>query len=69
MRPITSETTSENGLTGDSHRIQCSATDDTPDEGYSETDMIVIRNFLDTLAEVALAVVARQTARCMEEHD
>ena len=54
------------GLTCIHSRIHCAATQDSED-GYSETDMIVVNNFLNTLAEVALAVAARQST--MRTHD
>ncbi len=60
IKPIRSETASSTGLTCIHDRIQCCATRDN-DDGYSETDMIIVNNFLNTLAEVALAVAARNT--------
>ena len=44
------------GLTGIPTRIHWAATDDTPD---SEADRTAIDQFLDALAEVALAVATR----------
>ena len=61
VRPIKREDDPPQGLTSIHRRIQCSATRDTIEGEYSETDMIVISNFLNTLAEVALAVAARQS--------
>ena len=55
------------GLTCIHSRIHCAATQDTCGDGLSETDMIVVNNFLNTLAEVALAVAARQ--RTMKTDD
>ena len=63
VRPIRSEDDPPQGLTSIHGRIQCSATLDTTDEEYCETDMIVVRNFLNTLAEIALAVAARNAKR------
>ena len=40
-------------------RIHCAATPD-PQEEPDELDQIAIQNFLDTLAEVALAVAQRK---------
>ena len=48
-----------NVLTPIHRRIHCSATRDTT-EGRDELDRIAIDNFLDTLAEVALAIARRQ---------
>ncbi len=62
VRPIRSETASSAGLTCIHDRIQCCATRDTEEE-YSETDLIIVNNFLNTLAEVALAVAARNAKR------
>ena len=47
------------GLTPIPQRIHWAATPDAPEGGYSEADMIVVTNFLNTLAEVALAVASR----------
>ena len=60
LRPIRSETASSTGLTCIHDRIQCCATQDN-DEVYSETDLIIVNDFLNTLAEIALAVAARNT--------
>ena len=49
-------------LTPIHRRIHCAATQDTSEE-YSETDLIIVNNFLNTLAEVALAVAARNAQR------
>ncbi len=69
MRPIRSETASPEGLTGIHGRIQCSTTPDTPEDGYSEADMIIVKNFLNTLADVALAVAARQGTMETDDQD
>ena len=69
IRPIRSETTPPQGLTGIHGRIHCAATPDTPEDGYSEADMIVVKNFLNTLAEIALAVAARQGTAKTDEQD
>ena len=57
------------GLTCIRGCIHCVATSDTTAEEYSETDMIVVKNFLNTLAEVALAVAARQGAMKADDQD
>ena len=63
LRPIRSETASPKGLTCIHPRIHCTATPDTTEDGYSEGDLIIVKNFLNTLAEVALAVAARNAKR------
>ena len=50
---------SPEGLTSIHPRIHCAATHETTEDEYSETDLIIVRNFLNTLAEVALAVAIR----------
>ena len=60
ITPINRSDGASQGLTPIHPRIHCAATPDTPEDGYSETDMIVVNNFLNTLAEIALAVAARQ---------
>ncbi len=69
LRPIRPEDDPPQGLTGIHGRIHCAATPDTPEDGYSETDMIVVKNFLNTLAEIALAVAARQGAMKTDDQD
>jgi hypothetical protein len=51
------------GLTCIPPCIHCAATPDTDQVEESEMDRIAIDHFLDTLAEVALAVSARRAAR------
>ncbi|HZA24695.1 MAG TPA: hypothetical protein VFA32_19210 [Dehalococcoidia bacterium] len=51
----------ENGLTPIPHRIHCPATTERVG-GYDELDEIAIEHFLDTLAEVALAIASRRRA-------
>ena len=50
---------SENGLTPIHQRIHCAATPDTTAD-VDELDVIAVDNFLDTLAEVALAIARRK---------
>ena len=69
MSPIRPEDDPPQGLTGIHGRIQCSTTPDTPEDGYSEADMIIVKNFLNTLADVALAVAARQSAMKSDDQD
>ena len=49
-------------LTSIPEGIHCAATPEDP-EGNDELDEIAINHFLDTLAEVALAVANRRIAR------
>ena len=59
VMPSQRRNTPANGLTGIPRRIHCAAT--TTHEGeYSETDQIMVDNFLHTIAEVALAVASRR---------
>ena len=48
-----------NGLTPIHRRIHCAATPDT-NQGQNELDQITIDHFLDTLAEVVLAIIRRR---------
>ena len=55
------ESGGENGLTPIHGRIHCAATPDTTEpEPENELDRIAIDHFLDTLAEVAIAVARRR---------
>ena len=67
--PFKSENDSPEGLTCIHTRIHCAATPDTPEDGYSEADMIIVKNFLNTLAEIALAVAARQGTAKTDDQD
>ena len=54
------ESRHENGLTPIHRRIHCGATHDTTnDQNGNELDQIAIDHFLDTLSEVAMAIVRR----------
>ena len=66
VRPIRPQDDPPQGLTGIHGRIHCAATPDTPEDGYSETDMILVKNFLNTLAEVAIAAAARKRSERSE---
>ena len=59
MLPGTADFGGEDGLTCIHGRIHCGATADTTGEG-NELDQLAINTFLDTLAEVALAVAWRR---------
>ena len=48
-----------NGLTPIHRRIHCAATSDT-NEGQNELEQVTIDHFLDTLAEVAMAIIRRR---------
>ena len=58
VRPIQRRNGDGEGLTGIHARIHCAATPDTTEE-YSETDMIIVNNFLNTLADIAMSVAVR----------
>ncbi len=60
ITPISHSNGDSQGLTPIHPRIHCAATPDTPEDGYSETDMILVKNFLNTLAEVAIAAATRK---------
>ncbi|HZA22600.1 MAG TPA: hypothetical protein VFA32_08360 [Dehalococcoidia bacterium] len=53
----------ENGLTPIPLRIHCPATTERVG-GKDELDEIAVEHFLDTLAEVALAIASRKLAKC-----
>ena len=55
------KTNGQKALSSIPRRIHCAATPNTL-EGQDELDQIAIDNFLDTLAEVALAVAARRVS-------
>ena len=59
LLPGTTDRDGENGLTCIHGRIHCGATADTTGGG-NELDQPAIDTFLDTLAEVALAVARRR---------
>ena len=63
LRPLRSDTPPSKGLTPIPRRIHCGATKDATEDGYSEADMIIVKNFQNTLAEVALAVASRNAQR------
>jgi len=50
------------GLTSIPSRIHCAATQTESKNALPETDRIIVEHFLDTLAEVAMAV-ARRTVK------
>lgn len=54
--PVHPQEDPSEGLTS----IHCAAAQDATEGSHSETDRIIIENFLDTLAEVALAVASRR---------
>ena len=57
------ESGGENGLTPIPLRIHCPATTDWVG-GKDELDEIAVEHFLDTLAQVALAIASRKLAKC-----
>ena len=67
ITPITGPDHASQGLTCIPRRIHCAATRDTAEE-LSELDRIDVDNFLNTLAEIALAVAARN-AKGQDDRD
>ena len=67
LRPIRPQNQAPNGLTCIGSRIHCPATDGQDE--LSETDRIIVDNFLRTLAEVALAVASRRARQQDDESD
>ena len=60
--PRNVENSAPNGLTGIPTRIHCPATQASGRSEYDELDRIQVGSFLDTLADVALAIAAREQA-------
>lgn len=50
----------DEGLKSKEGRIHCAAADE-PNEGEDDLQQIEIRNFIDTLAEIALGVARRRS--------
>ncbi len=67
VTPINDPNGVSQGLTPIHPRIHCAATPDTPDDPRSEADLIIVDNFLKTLAEIAIAVAARNAKRSNEQ--
>ena len=61
--PVSPREEASDGLTSIHARIHCAATADTTEPDYSETDLIIVDNFLNTLAEIAMAVAVRNSER------
>ena len=59
VNPSNDESGAEKALTPIHAGIHCGATGDSLESG-NELDQIAIDNFLDTLAEVALAIIRRR---------
>ena len=57
------------GLTSIHPRIHWPATTDTAAPEYTEIERVIIDNFLNTLAEVAIAVATRKTGNSAHEQD
>ena len=66
VRPIRSETASSTGLTGIHPRIHCVATPDTVAQEYTEAERVIVDNFINTLAEVAIAAATRKRSERSE---
>ncbi len=60
--PEKSVDSASNGLTGIPHRIHCPATQTSGGRLEDELDRIAVDHFLDTLAEVAISIAARERA-------
>ena len=59
---VGAEDSVENGLTGIPNPIHWPATQEPVEAEYHELDRIAVDNFLDTLANVALTIAAREYA-------
>ena len=66
IRQIRTETTPSEGLTPIHPRIHCAATPDTDDQEYTEVERVMVDNFLNTLAEVAIAAATRKRSERSE---
>ena len=64
--PLNTENGAHEGLTPIHGRIHCAATPDTDAAQYTETERVIIDNFLNTLAEVALSVASRKVGQSEE---
>ena len=69
LRALPSRNGGCGGLTCIHSSIHCTATRDTGEGERSEADQIVIDNFLNTLAEIALAVAARSEGQHTDDPD
>jgi hypothetical protein len=68
-RPVGASKSAQNGLKPMPHRIQCLASRNTREALYDELDDIAIEHFLNTLAEIALAVAAREAQEKEDGND
>ena len=59
---VDAEDSVENGLTGIPNPIHWPATQEPVEAEYYELDRIAVDNFLDTLANVAVTIAAREHA-------
>ncbi len=66
--PISGPDGDSQGLTPIHARIHCAATPDTDFPEYTEAERVMVDNFLNTLAEIALAVATRN-AKTQHEQD
>ena len=67
-KPASASKQASNGLTCIQSRIHCPATQPDVEAEYDELNEIAIEHFLDVLAEVALAVAAREIAEDQERN-
>ena len=66
ITPVNRPNDEAEGLTGIPPRIHCAATPDT-DEEMTEADRIIVDNFNRVIAELALAIAARQDGKRDEQ--
>ena len=69
ITPIDRPDDASQGLTPIHRRIHCAATPDTDSPEYTEAERVMVDNFLNTLAEIALAVATRNAKGQDEEPD
>ncbi len=67
ITPINHSNGDSQGLTCIPRRIHCAATPDAETPEYTEMERLMVDNFLNTLAEIALAVAARNAKRRDEQ--
>ena len=65
ISPINSSDGASQGLTCIPRRIHCAATPGT-DEDYTEAERVMVDNFLNILAEVAIAAATRKRSERSE---
>ena len=66
ITPINGSDGDSEGLTRIHPRIHCVATRDTDAPDYTEAERVMVDNFLNTLAEVAIAAATRKRSERSE---